>query len=128
FFDNIGLVGIQHWAGKLNVRVIARDPDEMIHLRTQERIPFSEWHHIALAYDGTSKAAGLRLFIDGKPAGVEVLKDQLAGSCATTAPLQIGYKPFGKPFKGQLDDLRVYDRALGEDEINRLAIRYPVMV
>ncbi len=128
FFDDLGLVGIQHWAGKLNVRVVARDPDQLIHLRTKERIPFGEWHHVALAYDGTGRAAGLRLFVDGKPAAVEVLQDKLVGSCATAAPLRVGYKPFGRPFKGQIDDLRFYDRALTDDEMNHLAIRYPVMV
>jgi Protein of unknown function (DUF1553)/Protein of unknown function (DUF1549)/Concanavalin A-like lectin/glucanases superfamily/Planctomycete cytochrome C len=128
FFDDMGLVGIQHWAGKLNVRVIAREPDEMIHLRTTARMSFGDWHHITLAYDGTATAAGLRLYIDGKPAAVEVIRDHLAASCATDAALQIGYKPFGKPFKGQLDDLRLYNRALAENEIAELAIHYPVRV
>jgi mono/diheme cytochrome c family protein len=128
FFDDIGLVGVQHWAGRLNVRVISREPDEMIHLRTTERLSFGDWHHIALTFDGTAKAAGLRLFVDGKPAAVEVLKDNLAHSCATNAALQIGYKPFGKPYKGQLDDLRFYNRALAESEVAELAIRYPVMM
>ena len=128
FFDDMGLVGIQHWAAKLNVRVISRAPDEMIHLRTTERVSYGDWHHIALTYDGTAKAAGLRLFIDGKPVQVEVLKDNLAGSVATAAPLRIGYKPFGKPYKGQLDDLRIYNRALAENELSELATRYPVMV
>jgi Protein of unknown function (DUF1553)/Protein of unknown function (DUF1549)/Concanavalin A-like lectin/glucanases superfamily/Planctomycete cytochrome C len=127
-FDDLGLVGIQHWAGKLNVRVIAREPDDLIHLRTTDRVSFGDWHHIALAYDGTAKAAGLRLFVDGKPAAVEIVKDNLAGSCATDAALQIGYKPFGRPFKGQLDDLRFYNRRLAESEIEQLAIRYPVMM
>jgi Protein of unknown function (DUF1549)./Planctomycete cytochrome C./Protein of unknown function (DUF1553). len=127
-FDDLGLVGIQHWAGKLNVRVIAREPDDMIHLRTTDRVSFGDWHHIALVYDGTAKAAGLRLFIDGKPAAIEVVKDNLAGSCATNAALQIGYKPFGRPFKGQFDDLRLYHRTLAESEIEQLAIRYPVLV
>ncbi|MFL6276574.1 MAG: DUF1553 domain-containing protein [Blastocatellia bacterium] len=128
FFDGMGLVGIQHWAAQLNVRVVASGPDEMIHLRTTERVSFGDWHHIALTYDGTAKAAGLRLFIDGKPAAVEVLKDNLAGSCATDATLRVGYKPFGKPYKGQLDDLRLYNRELAEKEISDLAIGYPVMV
>ena len=128
FFDNMGLVGIQHWAGRLNVRVVAREPDEMIHLRTTERLSFGDWHHIALAYDGTAKATGLRLYVDGKPAAVEVIKDHLAASCATDAALRVGYKPFGKPFKGQLDDLRLYNRALAESEVAELAIHYPVRV
>jgi len=127
-FDDLGLVGIQHWAGRLNVRLIAREPDEMIHLRTTERLSFGDWHHITLVYDGTAKAAGLRLFVDGKSAAAEVLKDQLASSCANDAALQLGYKPFGRPFKGQLDDLRLYNRVLAEAEISELAIRYPIFM
>jgi hypothetical protein len=127
-FDDLGLVGIQHWAGRLNVRVIAAEPDQVIHLRTTGRLSFGDWHHIALAYDGAAKAAGLRLFIDGEPAAVEVLKDNLAGSCAGDAALEVGDPALGRPFKGQLDDLRLYDRALAENEITELAIRYPVFM
>jgi Protein of unknown function (DUF1553)/Protein of unknown function (DUF1549)/Concanavalin A-like lectin/glucanases superfamily/Planctomycete cytochrome C len=127
-FDDLGLVGIQHWAGRLNLRVLAGEPENMIHLRTTQRLSFGDWHHITLVYDGTAKAAGLRLFVDGKPTAVEVLKDNLTGSCAGDGALQIGYQPFGKPFKGQLDDLRLYNRALAENEITELAVSYPVFM
>src|SRR5262249_18039687 len=117
-------------AGKLNVRVGAGQPDDMIHLRTTARLSFGDWHHIALAYDGRAEAVGtrLRLFVDGEPAGGEIIKESLKGTCANDAGLPIGSKPFGQPFKGQLDDLRLYRRTLSEADIAYLAIRYPVMV
>src|SRR5205814_484210 len=39
-----------------------------------------------------------------------------------------GSKSIGKPFVGQIDDLRLYTRALRAAEIEQFAIHYPVQV
>ena len=49
-----------------------------------------DFAHVALNYDGSGKAAGIRLFLDGKPAALETVRDNLSGSIRTTAPLAIG--------------------------------------
>lgn len=70
--------------------------------------------HVAIAYDGSGRAAGVRLFIDGKPVKLRVEADgpvRFAGP----APLTI------REFQGQMDDLRLYDRALAESELTALA-------
>ena len=40
----------------------------MIALETLEPLPVDEWTHIALTYDGSSRAAGLKLYLNGAPA------------------------------------------------------------
>src|SRR6185436_7872428 len=37
-----------------------------------------------------------------------------------------GNKSLGKPFRGNIDDLRLYDRVLGGAEVEQLAIHYPI--
>ena len=81
-----------------------------------------------MTYDGSGKAAGLRLFVDGKQADVEVVRDTLTGSIKTDAPLRLGSKALGKPFIGQIDDLRLYNRALTPEQIEQLALHYAVRV
>ncbi|HEV8482953.1 MAG TPA: DUF1553 domain-containing protein [Blastocatellia bacterium] len=125
-FDDLELVGIQRRAAHLTIRLISRWPDDAIQIRTTKRLNLGDWYHLALIYDGSGKAAGLKLYIDGKPYNTEVVQDTLTGSIRTNAELQIGDKLTGRPFKGSIDDLRFYNRELTEDEIQQLAIHYPI--
>ncbi len=110
----------------LYVRLIHSWPNDSVEIKTTEKLIQSTWYHLAVAYDGSGKAAGLRLYVDGKPAAVEVLRDRLSGSIQSRARLEVGNKKLGNAYKGQLDDLRIYHRLLGGAEIEQLAIHNPV--
>jgi hypothetical protein len=124
--DGYQLIGVQRRAPHLNIHLTANVADNAIHVRSKELIRIVDWGHVVITYDGLGKAAGIKLYFNGKPAELEVIKDNLAGSIANDADWQIGNKAFGKPYKGQLDDLRFYNRPLREDEIEPLAIHLPV--
>jgi hypothetical protein len=101
---------------------LASDASRKLQVRTRERLRFGDWHHVALVYDGSGTAAGLRLYVNGTPADVEVVRNTLAGPMKTDAALRVGSKVLGTPFIGQVDDLRLYDRVLKPGEIEQLAI------
>jgi hypothetical protein len=123
-FDDIVLVDIQRWAARLTVTLVGDDPASAIQIRTRERLTFGDWYHVTMAYDGSGKAAGLRLYLNGKQLTPEVVRDRLAGSTRTDAPLRVGSQVTGPPFRGQLDDLRLYNRVLAPVEIEQLALHY----
>jgi hypothetical protein len=125
-FDSVKLVGIQRRAGLVTVRLISHWPDDAIQIRTRQPITFGEWHHITLVSDGSGRAAGLKLYLDGKPADTDVLQDNLTGTISTRADLRIGCKELGDRFKGQVDDLRIYSRPLSDKEVEQIALHYPV--
>ncbi|MGH8636694.1 MAG: DUF1553 domain-containing protein [Burkholderiales bacterium] len=122
-FDDVALVGIQRWAERLNVTLTSDSPQDAIHIRTRQRLNQSDWYHVAMVYDGSGKAAGLHLYLNGKRLATEVVRDSLKGSIETESPLRV--EP---PFVGQLDDLRFYSRALAPAEVEQLAIHYPARV
>ncbi len=80
-------------------------------VRASSGVPASAWTHVATTYDGSSQ----RLYVNG----AEVGSRPLSGSMANTAgPLRIGGNTvWPEWFAGQIDDLRVYDRALSAGEI-----------
>lgn len=125
-FDDVALIGIQRYAAHLTIRLTSRWPESAIQVRTRKRLALGEYHHIAFTYDGTGRAAGLKLYINGKPNDAEIVQDNLSGSILTTADLQIGNKQTGTPYKRQVDDLRLYNRTLSLTEVEHLAILYPV--
>ncbi len=124
--DGYQLVGIQRRAPHINIHLTSNAADNAIHVRSKDLIRIVDWGHVVVRYDGSGKASGIKLYFNGKPAELEILKDNLTGSIANAADLQIGNKAFGRPYKGQLDDLRFYNRPLNESEIEQLAIHWPV--
>lgn len=123
-FDDIVLVDIQKWAARLTVSLVGDAPERAIRIRTRERLTLGDWYHVAMTYDGSGKAAGLRLSLNGKPLTTETVRDTLAGSTRSAAPLRVGSKALGSPYRGQLDDLRLYARVLGPGEIEQLGLHY----
>jgi hypothetical protein len=107
------------------VRLIHHWPEDAIEVRTHEPIVINDWHAVAVTYDGSGKASGVKIHVDGKPQDVETLKDALSGSIRNTAPLSIGNEHLGKVYRGSLDDFRIYDRVIAPSEIEQLAIHQP---
>ena len=82
-----------------------------------------KWRHIFFTYDGSGRASGVQIFIDGKPTATEVETDTLhGGTIRTSAPMQLGWRsPDANPAKElRYQDIRLYGRALLEDEVRRL--------
>ena len=52
-------------------------PGNAIKVRTKDKLPLNAWTHVGVTYDGSSRAAGLKLFVNGQPAATEVEKDKL---------------------------------------------------
>jgi hypothetical protein len=123
--DDVTFDGPQRPRFNVFVRLASRWPDNAIEVKTKDRIRFDREHHLVLNYDGSGKAAGLSLFVDGKPVATEAVKDHLSGSLHTDVPLSVGDKTLGRPFKGDLDDLRIYNRTLRTEEAEFLAVEVP---
>ncbi len=76
------------------------------------------WHHFAYTFDGTEN----RFYIDGQPISSSTIKPR----AARVASFQIGRWITGSEyFKGTVDEVRVYSRALTLEEI-RLVMNVPV--
>jgi hypothetical protein len=74
-------------------------------------VPANTWTHLATTYDGST----LRLFVNG----TQVSSVAVTGPIQpTTTPLRIGgNSPYTEFFPGRIDEVRVYNRALTQAEI-----------
>jgi hypothetical protein len=110
--------------GKLNAALVHYEPGNALRVRTKQDFPIGSWHHVALTYDGSSRAAGLRLYVDGEEAELEIVRDKLTreitGGGSDT--IVIGERMRDSGFKnGLVDDFRVYDRTLSGAAVKSLA-------
>lgn len=108
--------------GKLAVHLVSAWPGDALKVSaTNDRIERGVWRHLCFTYDGSGKAAGLQLYIDGKPARATVESDKLNGSMRTTVPLQLGQRAKSDMMKSaRYQDIRIYKRQLSAEEVARL--------
>jgi hypothetical protein len=75
------------------------------------QLPVNAWSHLAMTWDGTTQ----RLWVNGTQAGSRAVGGTLVNS---TGPLRFGGNGvWSEWFAGRLDEIRVYDRALSQAEL-----------
>jgi hypothetical protein len=101
-----------------------RTPMRGIKVATVAPLPTDgHWDHLFFTYDGSGKAAGVKIYVNGAPVATKTISDTLArNTIRTTAPLQLGREsPDEQPARDtRYQDFRVYARALNADEAKRL--------
>ena len=111
----------RHWPGNA-LKVVSRDA-----------LPADTWTHVTLTYDGSSRAAGARIYLNGRLAETEVVRDKLAGDITydreKQPPLLIGHRFRDSGFKGgHVEAFRIYTRELSGLEAAHLAGRADLTV
>lgn len=94
--------------------------ENAIKVSTEKPLEDHRWQHVFITYDGSSKGAGIKIYIDGKPQRTKIDIDSLTGTIRTQVPLLVGRRHGGRPITGRIDDLRIYDRQLSELEARAL--------
>jgi Protein of unknown function (DUF1553)/Protein of unknown function (DUF1549)/Concanavalin A-like lectin/glucanases superfamily/Planctomycete cytochrome C len=107
--------------GRVRWSAIRMWPGSAASVRAKAPLPVGKWTHLVVSYDGSSRAAGLSIRIDGEIADVEIVRDALDGPLATHA-LEVGSRSRDSGFRsGAIDELRVWRRALTAAQSHELA-------
>jgi hypothetical protein len=107
--------------GKLFVHLIHHWPDNALRVRTKKAVTQDTWLHAFATYDGSGKADGVKLYLNGEPQALEILDDTLTSSITNAVTLHLGSRFNSDFLKGALGEIRLYSRALSESEISILA-------
>ena len=116
--------GISIWtqADWLDVNINASS-SQFIRVRTAiASIEDSTWHHVTVAYDGSSAASGLTIYYDGVSQSLSTVSDTLtSSSILNNYPFLIGDSGAGsRDWTGKLDDLRIYSKELDQSEVTMI--------
>lgn len=107
-------------------------PGNAIAVRARGALPTNQWSHVAVAYDGSSRAAGIQLYLNGTPVETETIRDHLykdivhrqgwGDAEAGNIHLTLAGRFRDTGFKnGAIDDLQVFDTCLTAPEARWLA-------
>ena len=114
---------------EVELRLSKRFPSYSMTLRSEgaELLP-EQWHHVTVVYEGSEgkdsmrqKAAWVRLFVDGREYATQVLHDDAHTAAQFKTPFRLAHdnSPDGHQFAGRLDEVAVWKRALGDDEVEQ---------
>jgi hypothetical protein len=118
--------GLYLMDGKLRLHVTFRWTDLAMRVETVNPLPMNDWSHVSVSYDGGMRAAGVRMYVNGKPQELKTLFDSILWPIDTKKfPWRVGAGG-GLRFKGSVDDVRVYSRVLTPEESGVLALRDPI--
>lgn len=107
-------------AARVSWSCIQQWPGSAISVRTRDALPVGKWVRLTVTYDGLGKAEGLRVYVDGRRADCEVLRDHLDGP-VSGATLELGSRSRDSGFRGgAMDDVRVWREELTAAEVAQL--------
>ena len=79
------------------------------------------WHHVAVTYDGSTNASGVKLYQDGVEVAIIIDVDTYtSGSVLNSHPFQIGTRNGGEFFDGNIDEVTVWDEVLTSGNITSI--------
>jgi len=100
-------------------------PGNSLKVVSRAQVPLKKWTHLAITYDGSSRANGIHIYLDGALVEHDVIRDGLAKDITYEAgepDLAIGFRFRDNGFKGgKVDELQVFDQELTALEVERLA-------
>ena len=105
--------------GRLKWSLIHFWPGDAISIRSQQPLAINAWTHVVVTSDGSGRAAGLRLYVNGVSAATDTIQDRLTRDITGGGGdnITLGERFRDRGFKGgTMDDFRVFARALTEIE------------
>ena len=97
-------------------------PGNAMAVRSVEAFPADEWVQVGVSYDGSGDAGGMKLYVNGRTAKSEIVRNHLFKSPQNGGSgLSFGARFRSSGLKdGLLDELKVYDRPLAAIEVAQL--------
>ena len=103
--------------GKLRWSMIHLWPNSAVSIETEAELPIDSWQRVTVTYDGSSKAAGLHVYLDGHEAKTVVVRDTLNAKPRDNA-LEIGSRSRDAGFRnGSLDEIQLWRTSLTAAEV-----------
>jgi hypothetical protein len=104
---------------EIAVHIVGKWPEDGLKVSTTDQAGKpDQWRHIAVTYDGSGKAKGVNIYVNGRLRKTKVENDKLKGSIKTKQPLMVGRRGGGgEVFTGAVQDVRLYSSVLSAKQV-----------
>lgn len=109
-------------ARRVGTHIVNAWPDNALKVVADAQVPGNKWTHVAITYDGSSKASGVKVYYDGQQQKTNVEADKLSATVKTRVPFKLGQRHTSDVLSGvTVQDLRIYQKSLTAAEVESLA-------
>lgn len=105
---------------QLAVHLIDAWPANALKVVTEASLPKDRWSLVSVTYDGSGKAAGVKVFFGAQEQPLRIEADSLTGDFRGEQPLRVGRRSASAPFDGAIGRLRLFDRAITVGDLQGL--------
>jgi mono/diheme cytochrome c family protein len=107
---------------RVGMHIIHKWPDDALRVTARMVLQPNQWYHVMISYDGSAKAAGVQIYINGALQPIDVTNNKLTQTIKTKVPFKVGQRHNGERLQNvALQDLRVFGRTLSAVEVEQLA-------
>ncbi|MCC6127376.1 MAG: DUF1553 domain-containing protein [Pirellulales bacterium] len=109
--------------GSFGSHIINRWQDDALKVVSKKKLAPGQWQHVFATYDGSSKAEGLKLYLNGElQSEINVAANALKSTIRTKVPFKIAQRNTTSRIDDLLiHDVRIYDRLLTPGDVSKIA-------
>jgi hypothetical protein len=108
--------------GRVGAHIINQWPQDALKVVSKRPLKAGQWSHVFVTYDGSGKAAGVKVYVNGVAQPTDVEADRLKSTIRTKVPMKLAQRHSTSRMDGVLmQDLRLYGRLLSGMEVEKLA-------
>ena len=122
--DRDGFRGWDLWLdkGKVGAHFIHHWQDDAIKVQANVALKPNQWNHVFVTYDGSAKASGVAIYVNGAPMAAKAQIDTLKGTIRTEVALKVAQRNTSSRLENvAIHGLRVYGRAPVAREVEQIA-------
>ena len=107
--------------GRVGTHIVSTWPTNTIKVITRQSLKPETWQHVFVTYDGSSKAEGVRIYLNGAPEETDIANNTLSQSLKSKVPFRFASREVGQGLPNiRLEDVRLYERDLSSGEVAQL--------
>jgi hypothetical protein len=116
----------------LELKSSSSDEKQKLSVQTKHILPGNKWVNIVLTYDGSGRAEGVRVYLNGEPQKLDISSDNLSGKPSTPNSILVGFNStdcFSCPkglIRSRMDELMIFNKNLDKNEVQSLADYNPL--
>jgi hypothetical protein len=109
-------------AEKPAIHIIHKWSEDAVKVVANDPLTVGQWNHLLVSYDGSGKAAGVRIYVNGRQQATAVQVDRLSNTVRTQVPFKVAQRHTGQRLDElAIADVRLYGRAVQPIDAERIA-------
>lgn len=102
------------------IKIQYRSPSQLRQILYSSSLTAAAWNHVVITYNGSQNTSGLRVYINGVIDPTVPAVNVITNAPTNTGDFILGSRPTGWFFKGNMQNVSIWNKTLSQAEISEL--------